>query len=164
MMPARRGVSTVLLTEYGISAEISEPLVSLLQEDLTERISENRKYLCLGCVQRMWGRSSISSFFKMESDGWVAGASWTGLVWKMPQMSKIAELYREWLHVKCLSVTACAFLIAQVCRGLLFSFFSLPSVYSVTSYHYRKLGIINDIRWGKMPLSSSEENLISSSA
>lgn len=88
----------------------------------------------------------------------------------MLQASKIAELYRERLNacIKCLSVKACAFLIAQFLMCLPFSFFfqnsSLPPVCSVTSDHYRKLGIINDIRQGKMPLSSSEENLISGSA
>lgn len=64
MMSARRGGSSGLLTEYGISAEVSKLLapLPLLQEDLTERISEDRKYLCLGYIQCMWGRSSTSAF------------------------------------------------------------------------------------------------------
>ena len=84
----------------------------------------------------------------------------------MLEVSRIAELHRECLNacVKCLSVKACAFLIAQFLMCLLFSFFSLAPVYSVTSDRSRKLGIINDIRQGKMPLSSSGENLISGSA
>lgn len=83
-------------------------------------------------------------------------------------MSKIAKLYTEWLNacIKGLSVKDCAFLIAQFLVCLLFSFyfFSLPPVYSVTSDRYRKRGIINDIRQGKIPVSSSEENLISGPA
>lgn len=41
--------SVDLLPKYGTSAEVSEPFVPLTQEALTERISEDRKYLCL-CV------------------------------------------------------------------------------------------------------------------
>lgn len=65
MMPERIVVSTDLLTKYGISAEVSEPLVPLplWQGDLTERMSEDRKYLCLGYIQCMWGRSSVSAFY-----------------------------------------------------------------------------------------------------
>lgn len=50
-----------LLPKYGTFAEVSEPLVPFTQEALTERISEDRQYLCLWC---MWSKSSVSAFYE----------------------------------------------------------------------------------------------------
>lgn len=63
--------SAGLLPKYGTFAEVSEALVPLRQEalvplrqePLTERISEDRKYLCLWCV---WRKSSVSAFYEQS--------------------------------------------------------------------------------------------------
>lgn len=72
------------------------------------------------CVEKI-----LSFSFFEQSNVKVARFSWAGLEGRMLHMSKITELYGEWLNtcVKYLSVNTCAFLITLFLMCLLFSLF-----------------------------------------